>query len=94
MPSQIQLTKCGSPPNHGKRIEELTRENGYLRQELALYQETRDAMVSLHVQVTKAYKLLQEGLQELSQKVALAEGSLLDHWGIDLNDVGMEVTVI
>ena len=94
LPSQIQLSKCRSPLNRGERIEELTRENGYLRQELALYEDTRDAMVCLHVKTTKAYKLLQEGLQELSQKIVLSERSLLDYWGIDLNDEGMEVTVI
>jgi len=94
LPSQIQVTKYRSPPNRDQRIEELTRENGYLRQELALYEETRDAMVSLHTKTTKAYKLLREGLQELSEKVALSEKSLLEYWGIDLNDEGMEVTVI
>lgn len=94
LPNQIQVTKYHSPPNCDRRIEELTRENGYLRQELAFYQETRDAMVSLHAKTTKAYKLLREGLQELSEKVALSERSLLEYWGIDLNDEGMEVTVI
>jgi hypothetical protein len=94
LPSQIQVTKYRSPPNRDQRIEELTRENGYLRQELALYEETRDAMVSLHAKTKKAYKLLREGLQELSEKVAVSEKSLLKYWGIDLNDEGMEVTVI
>ena len=92
--SQIQITKCCSLSNHDQRIEELTCENGYLCQELALYQETHDVMVSLHVKTTKAYKLLWEDLQELSEKVALLKKSLLEYWGIDLNEEGMKVTVI
>ena len=49
LPSQLQLNKNWSPPTQSQRIEEITRENGYLRQELAHHQETHCAMVTLHV---------------------------------------------
>ena len=94
LPSQLQLNKNRSPPTRSKRIEELTRENGYLRQELAHHHETHCAMVTLHAKTVRAYKVLQEGLQELSQQVAGSERRLLEYWGIDLDDEGVEVTVI
>ena len=94
LPNQLQLNKHRSSPSQSQRIEELTRENGYLRQELAHHQETHCAMVILHAKTVRAYKVLQEGLQELSQRVAGSERCLLEYWGIDLDDEGVEVTVI
>ena len=92
--SRLQFSKTHPPQTQSKRIEELVRENSYLRQEIALYQETRGALMALHAKTIKAYELLQDGLQVLSQQVAQSEKRLLNYWGIDLDDEGMEVTVI
>lgn len=94
LPSQLQFNKNRSPPTRCQQFEELTRENGYLHQELAHHQETHRAMVTLHVNTVRAYKILKEGLQELSQRVAGSEKRLLEYWGLDLDDEGVEVTVI
>lgn len=94
LPSQQQLYKTRPPPTQSQRIEELTRENGYLRQELAHHQEMQCAMVTLLTKTVQAYKVLQEGLQELSQRVAGSEKRLLKYWGINLGNEGVEVTVI
>lgn len=42
--------------------------------------------MSLHARSVEAYKLLQGGLQESSQRVTESEKRLLDHWGIDSRD--------
>ncbi len=94
LPSQLQLNKNGSSPTQSQRIEELTRKNGYLHQKLAHHQETHCAMVTLHAKTVWVYKILQEGLQKLSQQVTGSERRLLKYWGIDLNDEGVKVTVI
>lgn len=94
LPSQLQLNKTCPPPTWSQQIEELTRENGYLRQELAHHQEMQCAMITLHTKTVRAYKVLQEGLQKLSQQVAGSEKRLLEYWGINLGNEGVEVTVL
>ena len=94
LPSRLQFSKTHPPRTQSERIEELVHENSYLHQEIALYQETRGALMALHAKTVKAYELLQDGLQVLSQQVAKSEKRLLDYWGIDLDDGGIEVTVI
>ena len=64
------------------KLETLTRENGYLRQEIIYYQESWNAMMDFHNQAVKSFKTLRLALQELSQRTALSEKNLLKYWGI------------
>lgn len=68
--------------------DDLVRENGYLRQEIVYYKESRNAMLAFHSKVMEAFQVLQRATQELSEKMVLSEGRILEYWGIDLNGDG------
>ncbi|KAL8765911.1 MAG: hypothetical protein Q9209_007154 [Squamulea sp. 1 TL-2023] len=66
-----------------KRIEELTRENGLLRQELLLYKETHAILLDfLHVN-ERLQKRLKSSIEDTIRKLAVAEQPLRDYWGLD-----------
>ena len=67
-----------------QREYDLVRENGYLRQEIVFYQESRNAMLAFHNQSTQAYEALQQAFRDLSDKMAVAEERLDRYWGIAL----------
>ena len=94
LPSQLNLRKRRAHPPPSKELEELTRENGYLREELALHQETRLAITKLHRKTIEAYQILQNALQEMSQKVATSEERLLQYWGIDIDEDASETVIL
>lgn len=75
------------------RVEDLTRENGYLRQEIVFYQESRNAMLAFHNQVLEVYQGLQAALKGLSEKMASAESRIEEYWGVPLADK-KDVTVV
>jgi len=68
--SQLQFSKTYLLQTQSKQIKELICKNSYLQQKIALYQKTCGALMTLHVKTIKVYKLLQDGLQMLSQQVA------------------------
>ena len=75
--------------------EDLIRENGYLRQEIVFYQESRNAMLAFHSQALEVYRGLQGALKELSAKLVVAEGRLERYWGISVNGMGKkDITTI
>ncbi len=92
--SWLQFSKTHLLQTQSKQIKELICKNSYLWQKIALYQKTHGTLMALHVKTIKVYKLLQDGLQMLSQQVAQSEKHLLNYWEIDLNDEEMKVTVI
>ena len=94
LPHRLQITKRQPRPTTGKRLEELVRENGYLRQELALQKELLDAMVTLHGKTVDAYKTLKLALREISQKRMQSEQRLLEYWGLDIGDATPEITIL
>ena len=95
LPHRLRATKLRPSTSMAMHLEDLTRENGFLRQEIVFYQESRNAMLAFHNQTFEAYNRLQSALKELSEKMALAEGRLEKYWGISLNGTGSEdVTVI
>ena len=75
--------------------DDLIRENGYLRQEIVFYQESRNAMLDFYGAVSEAYHGLNKALRELSEKLALAEGRIEKYWGVPLIGNGeKDVTVL
>jgi hypothetical protein len=60
-PARLQETKHMPIPTLSKRIEELTRENGHLRQEVGFYQKMQSAVM-----------LLQEDAEQVIEKLSLA----------------------
>lgn len=75
-PHRIQQTKIQPYTSATMERDSLIRENGYLRQEIVFYQESRNAMLSFHTQALQAYQGLQSAFKELSEKLAAAEGRL------------------
>lgn len=94
LPHRLRKTKELPPPSAVTRIEELTRENGYLRKELALHHENRTTLMTLYAKSIEAHAILQQALENILQKVALSETELLRHWGIPLNDNGDEIHLL
>lgn len=95
LPNRLRETKLQPSTSAAIHLEDLTRENGYLRQEIVFYQESRNAMLAFHSQTLEAYKGLQSALKELSEKLALADSRLERYWGISLNGTRKaDVTVL
>jgi len=95
LPHRLRETKLRPSTSAAMQLDDLTRENGYLRQEIAFYQESRNAMLAFHSQTLDTYKGLQSALKELSEKLALADSRLERYWGISLNGTGKEdVTIL
>ena len=80
-PQSLQGSKFQTPDSNKERIEELVRENGYLRQEIIFYQESRNAMMSFHTKMNEAYHIQRSAFRELSVHSQLAEGRLEEYWG-------------
>ena len=94
-PHRLQESKTSFNISPTLERENLVRENGYLRQEIVFYQESRNAMLAFQDQTLQAYQTLQKALKELSDKLATAEGRLERYWGISLNGTGKpDVTTI
>ncbi len=75
--------------------DDLIRENGYLRQEIVFYQESRNAMLDFYGAVSEAYHGLNKALRELSEKLALAKGRIEKYWGVPLTGNGeKDVTIL
>ena len=94
-PHRLRQAKIQPPPSAATQLDDLVRENGYLRQEIVFYQESRNAMLAFHSQALEAYRGLQSALKEVSEKLAMAEGRLEKYWGIPLNGASRkDVTVL
>ena len=83
-PHRLRQAKRQNKRSISQREYDLVRENGYLRQEIAFYQESRNAMMAFHHQSTQAYEAMQQAFRELSEKMAMAEERLDRYWGIAL----------
>lgn len=96
LPVNLHETKNSDRRKSKKPVDDLVRENGYLRQEIVYYKESRIAMLEFHSKVMEAFQVLQRATQDLSEKMALSEGRILEYWGIDLNGGGddVDLTVI
>ena len=94
-PHRLRQTKTEQQQTPELPKDELIRENGYLRQEIVFYQESRNGMLAFHSQILELYKGLQSALKEVSEKLAMAEGRLERYWGIPLNGLEKsDITVL
>ncbi|KAL8673859.1 MAG: hypothetical protein Q9168_001724 [Polycauliona sp. 1 TL-2023] len=84
IPERLRVTsKDKGPITTTKRIEELTRENGLLRQELLHYKETHVILMNfLHVN-DRLQKGLRCSLDDTVRRLSVAEQPLRDYWGLD-----------
>ena len=92
-PHRLRETRTQRPKPTAAQFDDLVRENGCLRQEIAFYQESRNAMLAFHDQVLGVYQVLQAALRDLSEKMACAEGRTERYWGVTRKD-SKDVTVI
>ena len=86
LPHRLKISKAKTTVTMEQRIEELTRENGYLRQELAYHKDTQVAIMGLYDSAKTAVRRLQESLEEASRRIAMSENRLLEYWTIRRGD--------
>lgn len=86
LPHRLKISKQRQPLSLKEQIEELTRENGYLRQELAYHKDTRETLMKLYKHVQESNQRVENALRETSEGIAISEQQLLDYWGIHHDD--------
>ncbi|KAI4286223.1 MAG: hypothetical protein L6R38_000066 [Xanthoria sp. 2 TBL-2021] len=84
VPERLRFTsKDKGTVTPARRIEELTRENGLLRQELLHYKETHAILINfLHIN-ERLQKGLRGSMEDTMQRLSVAEQPLRDYWGMD-----------
>ncbi len=84
VPERLRVTsKDKGAVTPTRRIEELTRENGLLRQELLHYKETHAVLINfLHIN-ERLQKGLRSSLEDTVRRLAFVEQPLRDYWGLD-----------
>jgi hypothetical protein len=82
LPQQLWLSKTKPCPSRDMRLEELTKENGYLREEIAMMKEIQSSTMIFLERAIEAQRMLEEGLKDIQRKRYQAEGRLLRYWGI------------
>ena len=80
LPHRLRISKSSQPIPLEQRIEELTREAGHLRQELAYHKETRAACMKFFDATNQAQQNLQNAIVEMSRKVAISEQRFENYW--------------
>jgi hypothetical protein len=94
LPQQLWLSKTKPSPSRDTRLEELTKENGYLREELAMMKEIQSSTMTFLERAVEAQRMLEEGLRDIQRKRCQVEGRLLRYWGIVPPSKGTEFRVI
>lgn len=82
-PQRIRYTK--KVPTTTARIEELTRENGYLRAEIAHWTDVNMAFQCLRDETIVFSESIQQALQEFSRRLNSAHREAAKNWGYDLD---------
>ena len=80
LPHRLRISKSSQPISLEQRIEELTREAGHLRQELAYHKETRAACMKFFDVTNQAHQNLHNAIAEMSRKVAISEQRFENYW--------------
>ena len=80
LPHRLNISKTSQPISSQQRIEELTREAGHLRQELAYHKETRAACMKFFDAANQAQQNLHNAIVEMSRKVAISEQRFENYW--------------
>lgn len=86
LPHRLRITKEKKSRTMKEHMEDLTREIGYLRQELAYYKDTREVLMRFHESISDSHRVMKVALCEMSKGVAISEQRLLDYWGIHHDD--------
>ena len=92
LPQRLKISKH-DPAFLQQRLEELTRENGYLQQQLLYHQDTLAIMNSFFESTAQAHYDLQNALEETVRKVRISEERLLDSYGRQPHKAGYEDNV-
>ena len=80
LPHRLRISKTTERVTPHQSIEELTRETGYLREELAYHKEARDAYLKFFEITQQAQRDLHNAIAEVSRRVAISEQRLEDYW--------------
>jgi len=83
LPHLLQNAKSKTTTDTNQRLEELVRENGRLREEIAFHQDTQRALMSSYTASVEAFETLKESLQVTSERMLMSEQRLLKYWGIE-----------
>ena len=86
LPLRIQKTKYESIDTR-QRLEQLTRENGYLRQELAHLKDTHESFLTFYHTIIETVQTMEVAIRDVSEKIALSEQRLTEYWGFDITDL-------
>lgn len=94
LPSRLREAKY-EIPSLTTRLEELTKENGRLREEAACHEKVRDSFIQFYSKTLEAYRILHLSISELSGRLVEAENELADYWGFSIDETQQEdVTLI
>ena len=63
LPCSVQKAKAAEPQSKHDNTKELILENGYLRQEIVCYKESREAMLAFHDSTLKVLQLVTNGVE-------------------------------
>ena len=84
-PDKLRRAKAQPVGSPATQIHTLIRENGYLRQEIVFYEESKNALAAFHEQMQAAFDIMQAGLKDLSERLMYAEEKMEKYWGIPVN---------
>lgn len=79
-PERVQASKRMPIPTLSQRIEELTRENSHLRQEVAYHQRLQRPMRDLQRGLESAMRKLQQHIDGFNKEQREAEAEYMDFW--------------
>ena len=80
LPENLELSKTKTPRTQKAEIDELTRQVGYLRQEIMHLKTYRAAFLRLQHKTQSTMGMLQETLTEVNGMVAEANTNTLQYW--------------
>ena len=69
-----------------QELEDLAKENGYLRAEVDLLKDTRCALRELQSKTREAFLILKGALDRLSEDLSESEQRLMSYWGSHCED--------
>lgn len=97
LPHRIKSSKTHNPLSLEERVEELTREKGFLLQEMMYQKETRAAEMRFLEKVTElrsdleaAHAAFNHALDVRARERMQAESDFCNYWGIDFGDGNIE----
>ena len=77
-----------------KLINDLMRENEYLRQKIVYYKEARNVMLKFHNQMMTILQVLQRARKIFSKKMTWSKNEILEYWRININEDDDDLIVL